>query len=196
MTLGGNAGPRLPVDRHQADQPHQPAHPLDVHRMPFGPQVQGHLEYLLRRCACFRINVARRNPQDRFSTVSAIRGHSRRCPTSPGTTVFNTTRTLRRMLNGTAYLDRAAPRFTLVKFFTLAFMRGLFIEFGPGSNCPGWIIWSGRSALASRFLAFCAAFAFARWRALALVMSSSPGVVTTPEVCTSRPGHQECSCSG
>jgi hypothetical protein len=29
----------------------------------------------------------------------------------------------------------------------------------------GWL------ALASRFLAFCPAFAFARWRALALVMS-------------------------
>ena len=34
--------------------------------------------------------------------------------------------------------------------------------------------WPGRSVLASRFLGFCAAFAFARSRALALVMSSSP----------------------
>ncbi len=89
-------------------------------------------------------------------------------------TAFNTTRTLRRMLNGTAYLDRAAPRFALAKFFALTFMRGLFIELAPGSNCPGWIFWPGRSALASRFLAFCPALAFARWRALALVMSSSP----------------------
>jgi hypothetical protein len=76
--------------------------------------------------------------------------------------------------NGTAYLDRAAPRFALEKFLALAFTRGPFIELAPGSNCPGWIFWPGRSALASRFLAFCPAFAFARWRALALVMSSSP----------------------
>ena len=86
-------------------------------------------------------------------------------------TAFNTTRTLRRILNDTAYLDRAAPRFALEKFLALTFMRGLFIELAPGSNCPGWIISPGRSALASRFLAFCAAFALARRRALALVMS-------------------------
>ena len=89
-------------------------------------------------------------------------------------TAFNTTRTLRRMFNATAYLDRAAPRFAPAKFLVLAFTPGLFIELAPGSNCPGRIVWPGRSALASRFLAFCAAFAFARWRALALVMSSSP----------------------
>ena len=35
MPLGGNAGPRPPVDRHQTHQPHQAAHPLDVHETPF-----------------------------------------------------------------------------------------------------------------------------------------------------------------
>ncbi len=89
-------------------------------------------------------------------------------------TTFNTTRTLRRMFNGTAYLDRVAPRFAPAKFLVLAFTLGLFIELAPGSNCRGWIFWLGRSALSSRFLAFCAAFALARWRALALVMSASP----------------------
>ncbi len=73
-----------------------------------------------------------------------------------------------------AYLDRTAPRFATAKFLVLAFTRGPFIELAPGLNCPGWIFWPGRSALASRFLAFCPAFAFARWRALALVMSSLP----------------------
>jgi hypothetical protein len=77
------------------------------------------------------------------------------------------------MFNDKAYLDRAAPLFAPAKFLALAFTRGLFIEPDPGSNCPGRIIWPGRSALASRFLDFCAAFAFARWRALALVMFSS-----------------------
>jgi hypothetical protein len=77
------------------------------------------------------------------------------------------------MFNGTAYLDRAAPRFAPAKFLASGFTRGLFIELAPGSNCPGGISWPGRSALASRFLAFCPALAFARWRALALVMSSS-----------------------
>lgn len=78
------------------------------------------------------------------------------------------------MFNGTAYLERAAPRFATAKFLVLAFLPGLFIELAPGSNCPGRIFWPGRSAVASRFLVFCAAFAFARRRALALVMSSSP----------------------
>ena len=41
------------------------------------------------------------------------------------------------MLYGAAYLDRAAPRFVLEKFLALPFMRGLVIELGPGSNCPG-----------------------------------------------------------
>lgn len=91
----------------------------------------------------------------------------RRYLTSPGMTAFNTTRTLRRMFDGTAYLDRAAPRFAPAKFLALVFTPGPFIELAPGSNCPGWIFWPGQSALASRFLAFCAAFAFARWRALA-----------------------------
>ena len=76
-----------------------------------------------------------------------------------------------------AYLDRAAPRLAPAKFLVLGFMRGLLIEPAPGSNCPGRICWSGLSALASRFLIFCAAFAFARWRALALVMTSSPNEV-------------------
>ena len=75
---------------------------------------------------------------------------------------------------GTTYLDRAAPRLVPPKFLVLAFTNGLFIEPPPKSNLPGGIFWSGWSAFASRFLAFCAAFAFARWRALALVMSSSP----------------------
>lgn len=74
----------------------------------------------------------------------------------------------------TAYLDRAAPRLAPAKFLLLAFMPGLFIEPGPESNCPGRIFSPGCSVLVSRFLAFCPAFAFARWRALALVMSSSP----------------------
>ena len=76
-----------------------------------------------------------------------------------------------------AYLDRAPPRLAPVKFLVLGSMRGLLIEPAPGSNCPGRICWSGLSALASRFLIFCAAFAFARWRALALVMTSSPNEV-------------------
>jgi hypothetical protein len=66
------------------------------------------------------------------------------------------------MFNGTAYLDRAAPRLAPAKFLVLAFTAGPFIEPAPGSNCPGRICWLGRSALASRFLDFCAAFAFAR----------------------------------
>ena len=76
-----------------------------------------------------------------------------------------------------ADLDRAPPRLAPAKFLVLGFMRGLLIEPVPGSNCPGRICWSGLLALASRFLIFCAAFAFARWRALALVMTSSPNEV-------------------
>ncbi len=91
-------------------------------------------------------------------------------------TAFNTTRTLRRMFNGTAYLDRAAPRLAPATFLVLAFTVGPFIEPVPGSNCPGRSFWPWWSALASRFLDFCTAFAFARWRALALVMSSSPSL--------------------
>ena len=97
-------------------------------------------------------------------------------------TAFNTTRTSRTMFNGTAYRDRAAPRFAPAKFLTLAFTRGPFIELAPGSNCPGWILWPGRSAPASRFLDFSAAFAFARWRAFALVMSSSSFLESVREV--------------
>ena len=89
-------------------------------------------------------------------------------------TAFNTTRTLRRMFNATAYLDRAAPRFAPARFLVLALYLGLDIELFLGSNRPGRIVGAGWSALAARFLAFCAAFAFARWRALALVMLSSP----------------------
>ncbi len=77
-------------------------------------------------------------------------------------------------LRSTAYFDRAAPRRAPPKLLALAFTRGPFIELVPGSNCPGWICWTGWSAPAFRFLAFCAAFAFARWRALALVISASP----------------------
>lgn len=87
-----------------------------------------------------------------------------RCPTNPGTTAFD----------GTAYLDRADPRLAMAKFLELAFTRGPFIELAPGSKCPDMIFWSGRSAFASRFLIFCAALAFALWRALALVMSFAP----------------------
>ena len=77
-------------------------------------------------------------------------------------TAFNTSRTLPRMFNGTSYLERDAPRFTAAKVLVLTFLPGPFIEFDPGSNCPDWIFWPGWSALAARFLAFCAAFAFAR----------------------------------
>ena len=80
----------------------------------------------------------------------------------------------RRRRSGRAYLDRAAPCLALAKFVGLAFTAAPFIERAAGSNWPRRISWPGRSALASRFLAFCAAFAFARWRALALVMASSP----------------------
>ena len=72
------------------------------------------------------------------------------------------------------YLDRADPRLVLAKFLASTFMRGLFGELSPGSNCPGRVSEPGRSAPALLFLAFRAAFAFARWRALAFVMSSSP----------------------
>ncbi len=134
------------------------------------PGISTYVEVSRTSVAGGRAEVARRWSD---SLLVAKTGHSRRCPTNPGMIAFNTTRTLRRMFNGTAYLDRGAPRFAPAKFLMLAFTRGLFIEPGPGSNCPGRIFWPGRSALASRFLAFCAAFAFARLRALALVMSSS-----------------------
>jgi len=57
----------------------------------------------------------------------------------------------------------------------LALPRELDIELDPGSNCPGRVFCSGRSAFAavSGFLTFCAALAFARSRALAFVMSFS-----------------------
>ncbi len=77
-------------------------------------------------------------------------------------------------LHGAAYLDRAAPLFALPKLLALVFMFGPFIELVPGSNRPGGNFCSGLPASAFRFLAFRAAFAFARRRALALVMSSSP----------------------
>ncbi len=76
------------------------------------------------------------------------------------------------MFPGAAYLERADPRLATAKFLVLA--RGPFIEPGPGSNCPGLIFWLGWLAPASRLPSFRAALAFARWRALALVMSSSP----------------------
>jgi hypothetical protein len=73
-----------------------------------------------------------------------------------------------------AYLDRAAPDFAPAKFVFLAFSTGPLIELDCGSNCPGRIVGPGRSAVAWRFFIFFAAFAFARWRALALVMGSLP----------------------
>ena len=98
-------------------------------------------------------------------------------PDDPRMSAFSATRILRRFLrrtsSRTAYLDRVAPRLVSAKLLTLAFTRGPLIEPAPGSNCPGCVWGPGWSALASRFLAFCAAFAFARWRALALVMSCS-----------------------
>jgi hypothetical protein len=78
------------------------------------------------------------------------------------------------MCDGAVYLERAAPRLAPAKFLVAALALGPFIEPAPGSNCPGRIFGPARSSLASRFLAFCAAFAFARSRALALVMSSLP----------------------
>jgi hypothetical protein len=79
------------------------------------------------------------------------------------------------MFNGAAYLERAAPLFAPPKFFALGFTVGPLIEFAPGSNCPRPVSCrSDRSALASRFPPFRAAFAFARSRALALVMFSAP----------------------
>ena len=81
---------------------------------------------------------------------------------------------IRKRPAGEAYLDRAAPRLAPPKFLVLAFTNGLLIEPPPILNRPGGIFWPSWAAFASRFLAFCAAFAFARWRALALVMPSSP----------------------
>jgi len=78
------------------------------------------------------------------------------------------------MFDGPAYLDRAAPRFAPAKFLAWVFVFGPFIEPDPGSNFPGRIFGAGRLASAFRFLVFCAAFAFARRRAFALVMSASP----------------------
>ena len=77
------------------------------------------------------------------------------------------------MFDRAAYLERADPRFAPAWVLALALALGPFIELDPGSNRPGRMSCAGRSAAASRFLAFFAAFAFARWRALALVMSCS-----------------------
>ena len=87
---------------------------------------------------------------------------------------LNPTRTLRRMFDGVADLDRAAPRLAVAKFLALMFARGPLIELIPGSNRPGGISWSGRLASGPRLPAFRAALAFARLRASVLVMSSSP----------------------
>jgi hypothetical protein len=73
-----------------------------------------------------------------------------------------------------AYLDRAAPDFAPAIFVFLAFSTGPLIELDCGSNWPGRIVGPGRSAAAWRFLIFCEALAFARWRALALVIGSVP----------------------
>ncbi len=75
---------------------------------------------------------------------------------------------------GGGYLDRAAPDFAPAKFRVFAFSTGPLIELDCGSNCPGRIVGPGRSAAVWRFLIFCAALAFARWRDLALVMGSVP----------------------
>jgi hypothetical protein len=85
------------------------------------------------------------------------------------------------MFGGTAYRDRAAPRLVSAKFLVLTFTIGLEMEFGPGSNWPDRTFCSDWPALASRFWAFCAALAFARWRALALVMSHPPFSTGIPE---------------
>ena len=132
-------------------------------------------------CECLDLRPRPDAPADRGPCrFSADTDRSQRYPTSPGTAAFNTTWRSRRVFNGTVYLDRAAPRLAPAKFLVLAFTRGPFIELDPGSNCPRWIFWPGWSALASRFLAFCPAFAFARRRALALVMSSSPYPLRQP----------------
>lgn len=72
-----------------------------------------------------------------------------------------------------AYFDRAEPRFAVAKVLASTLALGLVIERGPGSNCPWWGLGLGWPALALRLCAFFAAFAFALWRALALVMFST-----------------------
>ena len=96
--------------------------------------------------------------------------------TSSGPIPRYTTPSSRKTFRGAAYRDRAAPRLAPAKLLLPAFVAGLFIEPAPGSNCPGRIL-SAPSVLAARFFVFCAAFAFALWRALSLVMSSSPSTM-------------------
>ena len=71
-----------------------------------------------------------------------------------------------------AYFERAAPRLAPAKFLAWAPIRGLEIVPGPGSNLPGRSFSSGRLVLTSGFLVFFPTLAFARKRALALVMCS------------------------
>ena len=79
---------------------------------------QQHISQRTDLCCCVR---SRRSPP------SAPNGSPTKCAK---------TRLLRRMLNGTAYFDRPAPRFAPVKLLTLAFTPELFIESALGSNCP------------------------------------------------------------
>ncbi|MDP6565005.1 MAG: hypothetical protein QF578_09285 [Alphaproteobacteria bacterium] len=123
--------------------------------------------------AQFRFTLDRAHQPDCPS--AHVDSHTRTLTTvldKPRMTAFNATRTSWGTINGTTYLDRDAPRLLPAKRGALALYLGLFIEPDPGSNCPDRI-WLGWPAFASRFLAFCAAFAFARSRALALVMFPS-----------------------
>jgi hypothetical protein len=73
--------------------------------------------------------------------------------------------------NRPPYRERADPRLAPERLLVFAFTRGPLIEFAPGSNWPGRIFFTGTSTSASRFLARCADFAFARLRAFSLVIS-------------------------
>jgi len=89
--------------------------------------------------------------------------------------------------DGPAYLDRAAPDFAPANLGVMAFSTRRLNELDCGSNCPGRIVGPGKPAAAWRFLIFCAALAFARWRALALVMGSVPFRVTGGSLAVSWP---------
>ena len=89
--------------------------------------------------------------------------------------------------DGPAYLDRAAPDFAPANLGVMAFSTRRLNELDCGSNCPGRIVGPGKPAAAWRFLIFCAALAFARLRALALVMGSVPFRVTGGSLAVSWP---------
>ena len=89
--------------------------------------------------------------------------------------------------DGPAYLDRAAPDFAPANLGVMAFSTRRLNELDCGSNCPGRIVGPGKPAAAWRFLIFCVALAFARWRALALVMGSVPFRVTGGSLAVSWP---------